>query len=208
MTEVGLTRLNVQRGVTLRRVHGELWEGTGDRVASDVREIPSAAALVGEAARDYRRIDALLSANFVVILIPSLQAGRAILLVDEANKSQPGAAGKDAGLCVDLIRHRVLWEGRELRVSEHEFAMLATLSKTPGRACTFEELAEPGGATWLGDTERVHSAIKRLRRKFAAAGVEVSIESIRGYGYRLAEPSARGRTVLVATSTRMVDSLR
>lgn len=151
-----------------------------------------AVALVGGAARDYTCVDALLSADAIVILIPSLQTGRAFLPVEDDEEAPRGAIAAEAGLCIDLTGHRVLWHERDLFVSERELAMLATLSENPGRACAFAELAKAGGARWLGDTEQVHSAIKRLRRKLARAGADISIESVRGYGYRLAELRSDG----------------
>jgi hypothetical protein len=79
----------------------------------------------------------------------------------------------------------VLLGQRELPVTERELAILARLCEEPGRARSFAELAEPEGRDWLGDTERVHAAIRRLRRKLAEARVQATIESVRGYGFRI-----------------------
>lgn len=151
------------------------------------RELPkpaSAVVLVGEAARDYKRVDALLSANVMVILLPSLQTAQSLFAPEATRPSVP--PNPTAGdLSVDLTAHRVLWEERELAVSERELAILALLSEEPGRARAFAELAEPQGGRWLGDTDRVRSAIRRLRKKLSIAGAEARIESVRGYGFRL-----------------------
>jgi DNA-binding response OmpR family regulator len=42
---------------------------------------------------------------------------------------------------------------------------------------------------YLGDTDRIRSSIKRLRRKLVQSGVQVTIESVRGFGFRLCSRS-------------------
>ena len=139
---------------------------TGSETHATAGELPahqSAVVLVGEAARDHRNIDALLSVNVVIILVPSLQSAHSLFPPGEERPQASAPASTTVGnLRIDLTEHRVLWGRRELRLSERELAMLATLSEQPGRACTFAELAEPEGGKWLGDTEGVHSAIKRV----------------------------------------------
>jgi hypothetical protein len=159
---------------------------TSDRDAnpSELPQPQSAVVLVGEAARDYRRVDALLSANVMVILLPSLETAQSLFASEAPGPAVPPNVTVDE-LSVDLTSHRVLWGERELPVSERELAMLALLSEEPGRARTFAELAEPEGGRWLGDTDRVRSAIRRLRRKLSIAGADARIESVRGYGFRL-----------------------
>ncbi len=144
----------------------------------------SAVVLVGEAARDFEQVDALLTANVMVVLLPSLQSAPSDIAPETTSPSAtPTPTVGD--LRVDLAAHRVLWGERELPVSERELAMLAVLSKEPGRALSFAELAEPQGGRWLDDTDRVRSAIRRLRRKLSIAGADASIESVRGFGFRL-----------------------
>jgi two-component system response regulator MtrA len=163
-----------------------------DQDVGDLTEAPRAVVFVGEAARDHERIDALLSANLTVILLPSLETMHSLLTPGDQRGRAPPSSQPIAmvgNLRIELMEHRVLWGQRELPVSERELAILATLCDDPGRARTFAELAEPGGRGWLGDTERVHSAVKRLRKKLARAGVEATIESVRGYGFRLGRGS-------------------
>src|SRR5581483_6438435 len=115
----------------------------------------------------------LLAANAMVILLPSLETMHSVLALRGRRGGDPTPT------------HRTAAAGNlRLDLTEHELAMLATLSEQPGKARTFAELAAKGGE-WFGDVDSVHSAIKRLRRKLARAGVEARIESVRGYGFRL-----------------------
>lgn len=146
--------------------------------------LQQAIVLVGDAARDHNRVEQFLSDNVIVILVPSLETARILLSPGGVRAAEPSVAPV-GGLRIDLAEHRVLWGDRDLPVSEHELAILAILSEKLGRARSFAELAEAEGGRWVGDTDRVHSAIKRLRRKLARAQTGVRIESVRGYGFRL-----------------------
>jgi len=162
-----------------------------------------AVVLVGDVARDHQRIEELLSANVIIILVPSLEAAHSFLSLREGGTQAPSPSIPTVGnLRIDLTEHRVLWGQRELPVSEHELAILAILSEEPGRARTFAELAEAEGGKWLGDTERVHAAIKRIRRKLARTGVEARIESVRGYGFRLVTGLAEPPPTISGGSTQ------
>jgi DNA-binding response OmpR family regulator len=93
-------------------------------------------------------------------------------------------------LLIDLEQHIVRWGQQELLVSEQELGMMATLASEFGRACSFEELARVSGSSYLGDADRVRSAVKRLRAKLGSAGVQVRIVAVPGFGFRLAQVNA------------------
>ncbi|MGH9195572.1 MAG: winged helix-turn-helix domain-containing protein [Acidimicrobiia bacterium] len=178
---------------------------------SDLTRAQSAVVLVGEVARDHQRIDALLSSNVIVILLPSLQTPDSLLPGEDRTRAAVSPTPSAGGLRIDVTKHRVLWGPRELPVSDRELAMLATLSAEPGRARTFAELDEPEGGKWLGDTERVHSAVKRLRKKLADAGSDARIESVRGYGFRLVTGASDPPEIISGGSggpSRLVTPLR
>jgi DNA-binding winged helix-turn-helix (wHTH) protein len=166
-------------------------EATRPEIRQSAIELPQpAVVLVGDAARDHQRIDDLLAVDAIVILVPSLQTVTSLLPGGGSIAPVMAPSGASVGeLRVDLTQHRVLWGEHELWVTERELAILALLSEEPGRARTFGELAEPEGDRWLGDTERVRSAVRRLRRKLARAGADARIESVRGYGFRLVNSS-------------------
>jgi DNA-binding response OmpR family regulator len=91
---------------------------------------------------------------------------------------------------VDLTERRAWWSDQPLDLTEHELNMLATLAEDPDRAWTFEELvAKVWGVDFYGDPDMVHAAVKRLRKKLAKAGADLTIQSVRGVGFRLADKS-------------------
>src|SRR2546427_4474927 len=90
---------------------------------------------------------------------------------------------------IDLASLQAIAGDRQLPLTPTEFKLLRTLAGEPGRVFTRDDLLvgvwsyEPGNDTRLVD---VH--VGRLRKKLEQAGVtEVSIETARGFGYRLIE---------------------
>lgn len=87
---------------------------------------------------------------------------------------------------IDTAARRVRWAERPLPLSGQELELLALLAARAGRAFSFTELfAGVWGAHYRVDPLVAHSAVRRLRRKLAAAAAGVAIESVRGYGFRL-----------------------
>ena len=103
-----------------------------------------------------------------------------------------GDHGKDRQLrfgrfIVDLASLQAIAGDRQVPLTPTEFKLLRTLAGEPARVFTRDDLLvgvwnyEPGSDTRLVD---VH--VGRLRKKLEQAGVtEVSIETARGFGYRL-----------------------
>jgi DNA-binding response OmpR family regulator len=92
---------------------------------------------------------------------------------------------------IDLASMQVIVGEKQLPLTPTEFKLLRTLAGEPGRVFTRDDLLvgvwnyEPGSDTRLVD---VH--IGRLRKKLEQTQVsEVSIETARGFGYRLTERS-------------------
>src|SRR5206468_902668 len=90
---------------------------------------------------------------------------------------------------VDLAGRQALAGYKQLPLTPTEFKLLRTLAGEPGRVFTRDDLLvgvwsyEPGSDTRLVD---VH--VGRLRKKLEQAQVsELSIETARGFGYRLIE---------------------
>ena len=88
---------------------------------------------------------------------------------------------------VDLASLQAVAGDRQLPLTPTEFKLLRTLAGEPGRVFTRDDLLvgvwsyEPGSDTRLVD---VH--VGRLRKKLEQAEIsEVSIETARGFGYRL-----------------------
>ena len=88
-------------------------------------------------------------------------------------------------LRLDADRREATWRGSPLPLSAREFDLLYTLCCDPGRVWTFAELTtHVWNRPYLGDTDAVVSAVKRLRRQVRQATGSVLVESVRGVGYR------------------------
>ncbi|MGW2027894.1 winged helix-turn-helix domain-containing protein [Streptomyces decoyicus] len=82
---------------------------------------------------------------------------------------------------------RALWRGAPLELTAQEIGLLGCLAGHGGSVASYRELVQDvWGATCGVDTTVIHSAVRRLRRKLEKAGVDVEIESVRGYGLRIA----------------------
>jgi DNA-binding response OmpR family regulator len=143
--------------------------------------------LVGEARKAGGRIAQLLSNETVIITAATPEAACSLL-----GKLTERAAPEDqiplrvGDLLVDLTGRRVRCRDIELDLTPQEFDLLTTLASKPGRAVPFKELiTRVWGIEGRAEIEMLRSAVKRLRRKLALAGVEVLIEAVRGYGFRL-----------------------
>jgi two-component system, OmpR family, response regulator MtrA len=151
---------------------------------------PAAVVVMTDCVSDVQQINELLGNHVFVLLTPQVPV--AVRRV----QAETGACAPDqevvgvGHLEIDLGEHNVRWQGRRLDLSEHEIGILACLAESAGRAYSFIDLfRRVWGSSCHIDPAVVHSAIQRLRRKFAAARVTVTIESVRAYGFRLTCPS-------------------
>jgi DNA-binding response OmpR family regulator len=107
-----------------------------------------------------------------------------VVVVDESTRAHRVVEAGKLRLNADL--REATWRGTVLPLSAREFDMLYALTHDPGRVWTFAELTtHVWERPFLGDTEAVVSAVKRLRRPLRAAAPGVRVESVRGVGYRL-----------------------
>ena len=91
---------------------------------------------------------------------------------------------------IDTEKRHVRCHGRSVSVTPQEFSLLALLANRAGRAFSFRELFSHVWTAEHGfDPSVAHSAVRRLRRKLGSAGSDVTIESVRGYGFRLVQSS-------------------
>jgi two-component system, OmpR family, response regulator MtrA len=149
--------------------------------------------LVGEAARDQQRIGRLLDAGSLVLLAPSIETFAVSLppeAIPQIEAEPPHVLIRVNNLELDLTERRARWSGKSLDLTEYELNILACLADDPGRAWTFSELLSKvwGGAVYT-HPDVVHAAVKRLRRKLTKAGADLTIQSVRGVGFRLAAPT-------------------
>ncbi|MRS12772.1 MAG: response regulator transcription factor [Actinobacteria bacterium] len=93
-----------------------------------------------------------------------------------------------AGIVLDEAAHTARSGGADIDLTPREFELLACLMRHAGRVLSREFLlTEAWGWQYLVDTKTVDTHIKRLRDKLTSAGVDPAVvETVRGYGYRLA----------------------
>ncbi|HEX7086727.1 MAG TPA: response regulator transcription factor [Vicinamibacterales bacterium] len=92
-------------------------------------------------------------------------------------------------LVVDVERHRVELDGREVRLTAKEFLLLRYLLEHPGRVLSRDLLlSDVWGYTYTGGTRTVDVHVRRLREKLPL--LEDALVTIKQFGYKLAERSS------------------
>ena len=109
----------------------------------------------------------------------------------DAARSTPGEPGDEPDadvLTIDRLRSVARWRGREMPLTELEHDLLTRLVSAPLRVWSYDALHQ---AVWrdrnLRGTADVHSVVKRLRRKLDELGTTVTIDAVRGIGFRLTD---------------------
>ena len=108
-----------------------------------------------------------------------------------------GDAKDDAGpegAVVDLAGRRINSDGTSLPLSDLEFRVLSALLSPPGRALSFRDIRGAGwgdGPEIPADIYSVRALVQRLRAKLQAAGADLLLEAVRGFGFRAVVPSVR-----------------
>ncbi len=112
---------------------------------------------------------------------------RAILKRDRRGKREIQEVMTCDGLEVDISRHRVTLDGRELTLTLMEFKLLVVLLRRRGQAQSRETLLSD---VWDVDkninTRTIDTHITRLREKLGQTGRR--IKTVRGLGYKLEAP--------------------
>ena len=92
----------------------------------------------------------------------------------------------DGRLVIDLPAFRVTVDGKPIKLSATEFALLVHLARRAGQACSYEEiLADVWGEAFVRNPEYVHAYIWQLRQKIERYPKKPAyVKSVRGVGYR------------------------
>lgn len=87
---------------------------------------------------------------------------------------------------LDPARHRVTWDGQDIRLTVTEFLILQALALHPGHVKSRDQLMDAAYAEDIYiDDRTIDSHIKRLRKKFRVTDENFSaIETLYGVGYR------------------------
>ena len=89
-------------------------------------------------------------------------------------------------IVIDPARHEVFVGGKRVNLTSLEFKLLRTLMQRRGRVQTRDHLLnDVWGYEAVIDTRTVDTHVRRLRKKLGKAAD--TIESVRGFGYRLRE---------------------
>lgn len=90
-------------------------------------------------------------------------------------------------ITVDMLAHRVIRNGMEVRLTRKEFALLAELARFPGRVVTHTQLLRTiWGEAHLTDVEYLRVTMRGLRLKLENdPAVPVLLQNEPGVGYRL-----------------------
>jgi two-component system response regulator MtrA len=135
------------------------------------------------------RVARQLDGGGIVLMCPDVSALRALLTpavpAPTAATAVP-AAQSAPDLVIDVDDHQLRWRGTAVPLTRLEVELIAQLASVPVRVWPYDRLfAAVWGSAYLGDNSILHSAVKRLRRKLRDVGDDLSIDTVRGIGYRL-----------------------
>jgi DNA-binding response OmpR family regulator len=116
--------------------------------------------------------------------------------VEALRAKDPAAPGKrieSGDLVIDPEKRRVTVEGNPVHLTAREFELLQEFARHPGRVYTRAQLLDKvWGYSYQGYEHTVNSHINRLREKIEKNPAKPRyILTVRGVGYRFAEPGDR-----------------
>ena len=105
------------------------------------------------------------------------------LITSEADKTRLAVRG----LTMDLLQHKVMFDGRTINMKPKEFELLAFLLRHPDQVFSRDQLLDQvWGYEFGGDTRTVDVHIRWLREKIEEKPSKPTyLETVRGVGYRL-----------------------
>ena len=144
-------------------------------VVGDARALPGSA------------LAALTGAGAMVARFPTPDAAMEWL----AQAAGPPRTVRVGGLEIDRQRRLAAWDSAPLPLTDQELDLLLALAEAPDHTLAFRELdLRVWGDRHRRDTQRIRSAVKRLRRKLDGAGC--TVRALRGVGFQLVLRRAPG----------------
>ena len=118
---------------------------------------------------------------------PNELVARIRALMRRSRRSEPEQATMRFGpILMDLARHTVLDEGRDVKLTAKEFLLLQYLMQHRGRVLSRDLLlADVWGYTYTGGTRTVDVHVRRLREKLPV--LVDRLETVKQFGYKLME---------------------
>jgi DNA-binding response OmpR family regulator len=113
-----------------------------------------------------------------------------------ASRNRPGAGhGSSAGrfarqsdmLAIDRERSVARWRNREVALTRLELDLLTCLNSDPLRTWSFADLHQAVWHSAADGNGDVQSLVKRLRHKLGELGTSVTVDAVRGTGFRLSD---------------------
>jgi DNA-binding response OmpR family regulator len=120
---------------------------------------------------------------------PNELVARVRALMRRARRAEPGRSTLSFGpLVMDLTRHVVLDDGREVKLTAKEFMLLQYLLEHRGRVLSRDLLlGDVWGYTYTGGTRTVDVHVRRLREKLPV--LVDGLVTVKQFGYKLVEES-------------------
>lgn len=132
------------------------------------------------------------------------QAGRVVAQLPQApaqlqlqhqrpRQNRPRHQPSQPQLRLRADRLSLTFGAREVSLTKLELDVLAHLLPRVGETVTFEQLSHVAWHTdYLGNGAHMHAAVGRLRAKLAQLGAPVTLQAVRGLGFRLVSHSWEG----------------
>ncbi len=101
----------------------------------------------------------------------------------------PGGRFRAGGLVIDYDRRQVFVDGREIRLTQTEYNIVALMSEHAGRVMTYAAIIRAvWGGTDYGSTKKLQVNMANIRKKFGSRpGDNPYILNELGVGYRMVE---------------------
>ncbi len=154
---------------------------------------------VGTTTEQFAALAGASDGRMLMLYLPDSESALRLLSAEPGGAAAPAPASdpvpdraparrvvEHGTLRLDADRREATWRGHPVPLSAREFDLLSALCRDPGRVWTFADLTtHVWGRPYLGDTDAVVSAVKRLRRQMRQVTGAVVVESVRGVGYRI-----------------------
>lgn len=122
------------------------------------------------------------------LITPVAQRRTDPVVVATASRPPAEVAAGGEALAIDTERSVARWRGREVPLTRLELDLLSCLNAAPLRTWTYADLHRSVWRSAGGDnTGDVQSLVKRLRRKLDRLGTSVTVDAVRGTGFRLSD---------------------
>ena len=126
--------------------------------------------------------------EFLFPAAPAAEIRLRLAMARRRSGAGDGSVIRIGALAIDMDTYVVTASGRSLDLTFKEFELLRFLAERPGRVFTRPALLrEVWGYDFYGGTRTVDVHIRRLRAKLGPEH-EHLIETVRGVGYRVADP--------------------